>query len=152
MGTRLATAQESPLHPRTRAEILARPGADTVHTDRFDGMDCRILRTASAERILRRRTGLLAAFSASFRLARELETSWLRMLVGVATRGPAHVVRMASAATAADSMQRAIEQGDLETGVMPAGQVQELVRDAPKAAELIARTVREAEVLLGARC
>ena len=151
MGTRLATVQESPLHLRTREEILARAGADTVYTDRFDGMDCRILRTSSAERILRRRTGLLAALPASFRLARELEASWLRMLVGVATRGPAHVVRMASAATAAGSMQRAIEQGDLEAGVMPTGQVQELIRDVPKAAELITRTVREAEALLGPR-
>jgi NAD(P)H-dependent flavin oxidoreductase YrpB (nitropropane dioxygenase family) len=55
MGTRLATVQECPLHHRTREEILSRAGADTVYTDRFDGMDCRILRTASAERILRRR-------------------------------------------------------------------------------------------------
>ena len=148
MGTRLATVQESALHHRTREEILTRAGADTVYTDRFDGMDCRILRTASAERVLRRRSGLLAAVPASFRLAREVETSWLRMLLSVATRGPAHVVRMANAATAAEAMQRAIEQGDLEAGVMPSGQVQELVRDTPKAAELIARTVREAEGLL----
>lgn len=70
------------------------------------------------------------------------------MLGAVATRGPAHVVRMASAATAARAMQQAIEQGDLEAGVMPSGQVQELIRDTPKAAELVARTVGEAEALL----
>ena len=41
----------------------------------------------------------------------------------------------------------ALETGDLEAGLIWAGQVQGLIRDVPSCAELIARIMREADAV-----
>lgn len=145
MGTRFATASESPLHDRTRRELLARDTGDTLYSDRFDGMDCRVLRAPGAERMLRERPGLLAALRASRELAQERRVSPLRLVAQVLRRGPADTLRLSRMAGAQEAMRRAIEDGDLERGVQPAGQVLGMIEDSPSAAELLARIALEAE-------
>ena len=148
MGTRFAAVQESPLHERTQRELLARDIADTLRTDRFDGMDCRVLRAAGAERLAREQPGLFAALRASRALAQERGMPYHRLVAQVLMRGPAAALRLARMAGAQEAMRRAIEDGDLERGVQPAGQVLGLLEDVPTAAELMARIAAEAETSL----
>jgi len=143
MGTRFCVCRESPLHARTAAALLESGAEDTLYTDRFDGMDCRVLRTPSAERLAWSRTSWWDALRGSRSLAREMGVAWSRLFVGVLLQGPERTVHLARAAGAARAMQLAIEDGDLERGVQPVGQVQALVRDAPPVAELMVRILRE---------
>ncbi|MAT83869.1 MAG: enoyl-ACP reductase [Gammaproteobacteria bacterium] len=144
MGTRFATAAESPLHPATLQHVLEKQSEDTLYTDRFDGMDCRVLRTPRSERLERERGGLMTALAASPGLARDLGLPWLGLLARILRHGPEHTLRLARMGAAQRAMQRAIEEGDLERGVQPIGQVQGLVRDAPPAADILRRMMEEA--------
>lgn len=148
MGTRFAAVRESPLHDRTRQELVARSAADTLRTDRFDGMDCRVLRAPGSERLAHERPGLLAALRASRTLARERGVPYHRLVVQVLRRGPTGTLQLARMAGAQEAMRRAIEDGDLERGVQPAGQVLGLFEDVPTAAELLERIAAEAEAAL----
>ncbi len=65
LGTRFATAAESPLHPNTKAAVIAAGGEDTLITDRLDGMPCRVLSAAGARHTAREGNGTLAALAAS---------------------------------------------------------------------------------------
>jgi enoyl-[acyl-carrier protein] reductase II len=103
-------------------------------------MDYRVLRTPRTERLERERGGLMAALAASRELARDLGLPWLGLLGRILRRGPKHTLRLARMGAA----QRAIEEGDLERGVQPIGQVQGLVRDAPPAADILRRMMEEA--------
>ncbi len=150
MGTRFAAVCESPLHERTRQELVARGAGDTLRTDRFDGMDCRVLRAAGAERLADEQPGLMTALRASRALARERATPYHRLVAQVLRRGPAAALRLVRMAGAQEAMRRAIEDGDLERGVQPAGQVLGLLEDVPTAAELLARIAAEAEASLAA--
>ena len=46
-------------------------------------------------------------------------------------------------ALAFDSFQKATENGDLQTGILPVGQVTGLVHEIPTVAEVIERVVKE---------
>lgn len=144
MGTRFAAAAESPLHARTLDTVLEKSATDTLYGDRFDGMDGRVLRTERTERLARERPGLWRALAASRTLAAELQVPWPRLVARVLARGPGPALRMARMASAQTRMRRAIEDGDLEQGLQPIGQVQGLVKDAPPAAELMRRILAEA--------
>lgn len=124
--------------------MLEKQAEDTLYTDRFDGMDCRVLRTPRTERLERERGGLMAALVASRELSRDLGLPWLGLLGRILRRGPEHTLRLARMGAAQRAMQRAIEEGDLERGVQPIGQVQGLVRDAPPAADILRRMMVEA--------
>ena len=50
MGTRFATTIESPVHQRTKLAHLAAGVDDTIYSDRFDSIWCRILKSPSAEK------------------------------------------------------------------------------------------------------
>jgi enoyl-[acyl-carrier protein] reductase II len=52
--------------------------------------------------------------------------------------------QLAHMAMAFDSFQKATEQGDMETGVLPVGQVMGLLKDEPTVAQLMERMVQEA--------
>jgi len=144
MGTRFIVAKESPLHDRTREAVVERAVEDTIYTDRFDGMDCRIMRTPSSERIVNAGTGYFEAFLASRTLALEMNRPWLQMFWQVLARGPAYTLRLARMATAQTAMRASIEDGDLEHGVLPIGQIQGLVSDTPTAEKIIERIMAEA--------
>jgi len=145
MGTRFAAAAESPLHPTTLRSVLEKGAEDTLYTDRFDGMECRVLRTSRTERLDRERPGLMPALIASRELSRDLGVPWPRLVGRILRAGPERALRLARMGGAQLAMQRAIEQGDLSRGVQPIGQVQGLVRDAPPVAAIIRRVMDEAE-------
>ena len=54
MGTRLSLTKESPVHEDTKKAQLKAGIEDTIYSDRFDGLWCRMLSTDSAKKAVRR--------------------------------------------------------------------------------------------------
>ena len=54
MGTRFMTTQESPLHENYKQLSLEKDVYDTLYSDRFDGLWCRVMDTEAARKAIRR--------------------------------------------------------------------------------------------------
>ncbi len=144
MGTRLSLTQESPVHDASKQAQIEASIDDTLYSDRFDGLWCRVLDTRSARAAIRKGMNLPKAAIASFGIARELNLSWPKLFVGTMRQGRETMIQLAHMATAFEKMKVATEDGDLEKGVHLTGQVQGLIRDIPTVAEVIDRTMEEA--------
>lgn len=144
MGTRLSLTRESPVHQATKQAQVEGSIEDTLYSDRFDGLWCRVLDTKTARRAIRRGMNLPKAAVASFGIARDLKLSWPKLFVGTLRQGTDTMIRLAHMATAFEKIKVATEEGDLEKGVHLTGQVQGLIHDLPTVAEVIDRTMEEA--------
>ncbi len=65
MGTRFAMTEESPLHPDSKRAALERSIERTLCTNKFDGMDCRIMDSPAARRVALEKPSILAALRAA---------------------------------------------------------------------------------------
>jgi enoyl-[acyl-carrier protein] reductase II len=144
MGTRLSLTKESPVHDGAKRAQIEASIEDTLYSDRFDGLWCRVLDTKSARTAIRKGMNLPKAAIASFGIARDLKLSWPKLFIGTMRQGADTMVKLAHMATAFEKIKVATEDGDLKKGVHLTGQVQGLIRDTPTVAELIDRTMEEA--------
>jgi len=144
MGTRLSMTRESPVHDAAKQAQIKASIDDTLYSDRFDGLWCRVLDTKSARTAIRRGMNLPKAAIASFGIARDLKLSWPKLFIGTMRQGADTMIRLAHMATAFEKIKVATEDGDLVKGVHLTGQVQGLIHDLPTAAEVIERTMEEA--------
>ena len=144
MGTRFTATEESPLHQISKQAVMDNSAADTVYTDRFDGMDCRIMKTPAAESLLDDNINYVKAFTAANRMASTQSKPWGKVVAGVLSKGPGLTLRLARMAGAAEAMRLAVEEGDHERGLQPVGQAQGLVQDVPSVAVLMDRIISEA--------
>lgn len=144
MGTRFSLTKESPVHEATKQAQIEAGIGDTLYSDRFDGLWCRVLDTKSARSAIRRGMNLPKAAVASVGIARDLKLSWPKMFVGTVRQGTDTLISLAHMATAFAKIKTASEDGDLEKGVHLSGQVQGLIHDVPTVAEVIERTLAEA--------
>jgi NAD(P)H-dependent flavin oxidoreductase YrpB (nitropropane dioxygenase family) len=145
MGTRLSLTRESPVHDATKRAQIEASIEDTLYSDRFDGLWCRVLSTDSARTAIRKGMNLPKAAVASFTIARDLKLSWPKLFVGTLRQGRETMIQLAHMATAFEKIKLATESGDLGKGVHLTGQVQGLIHDLPTVAEVIGRTMAEAE-------
>ena len=145
MGTRFMTTKESPLHGNFKRLSIERGIDDTVASPRIDGIPCRVLKTEAARRAIRRGLDLPAALVNSRRIATQLNLSYLKLCLGVLASGWNNARQLAYMASGFGAFQRATEAGDLEKGVLPAGQVTGLIHDEPTVAEVITRIVADAK-------
>jgi enoyl-[acyl-carrier protein] reductase II len=159
MGTRLAATKESEVAQPIKDVWLKATEEDTVIDPAFDGINCRVLRNKKAEEMLKKRSiGLVDTFSAAMFMKRELKLSYgdlirnVRALrrqeigLGSGQRSMASVMRFA---VGSRLFRKATIDGDAQEGLLMMGQGAGRVRDIPTVAELIERTVREAEEILG---
>jgi enoyl-[acyl-carrier protein] reductase II len=144
MGTRLSMTKESPVHELTKKAQIEACIDDTMYSDRFDGLWCRVLKTPTAEKAIRNGMNLPMAAIASFSIARDMKLPWVKLFIGIMMQGPETMIKLAHMATAFKKIQQATE-GDLKKGVHLTGQVQGLINDIPTVAEVIERTVKEAK-------
>jgi len=121
MGTRFLLTQESPLHAALKQRMLEASERDTVLVGRSYGDSSRVLRN-----------GVVAEA-----LAKEKQG-------GVTYKDLYPLI-------GAPRWMKAMEEGDLEGGAIPAGMVIGLIKDLPSCGELIARMVAEARSLVGDR-
>ncbi|MDD5167209.1 MAG: nitronate monooxygenase [Syntrophales bacterium] len=145
MGTRLMATKESPLHPTYKKLSREKEVYDTLFSKRFDGILCRVMKTDAAERAIKRGLNLPAAFFNSQDIAKQINAPYFKLFLGVLASGWAGAKQMAYLANAFKMIKVATEQGDIDTGVLPVGQVQGLVHDEPTVAELFERIVVEAQ-------
>jgi len=144
MGTRFMNTVESPVHPNAKQKSIDKGVHDTVYTDRIDGLPCRALRTAGADRLIRDRFYLFRALFTSPEAARAFGFPWWKMFAGILLAGWEKSKQLARMANAYRPVQACLECGDLDRGVLLLGQVTGIVHDTPTVAELVERLIEEA--------
>ncbi len=144
MGTRLSMTKESPVHQATIQKQLEATIQDTLYSDRFDGLYCRVLKTPAAQKAIRRGMSLPRAMIAGPRIAREMKLPFFKLMLGMIAKGPKVMMQLAHMSTAFDKIQAATN-GDLKYGVQLIGQCQGLIHDVPTVEEVILRTVEQAQ-------
>ncbi len=145
MGTRLMATQESPVHASSKGAAVKADSYGTQYTTRFDGQPCRILVTPGSKTAVRRGLDLPRAFFNSREIAAMMGIPYGKLFLGVTLSGWQNIRQMAFLANAFKAFKQACVDGDLKHGVLPLGQVAGLVHDLPTVAEVIERTVAQAE-------
>lgn len=151
MGTRLMATKESPLHENYKKLSLEKDIYDTLYSKNFDGLWCRVLDTPAARKAVKRPIGpigLLQAIPNSRGIAEMIGIPYWKLFIGVLKSGWQNSKDLAYMANAFKQIRLATENGDLEKGVLPVGQVTGLMHDIPTVQEVIERTVREAEEVI----
>ncbi len=152
MGTRLMTTQESPLHDNYKNLSIEKGTYDTLYSNRFDGLGCRVLDTKAAKNAVRQGLNirkLLEALPNSVDIAKQMHLPYFKLFIGVMLSGWKNATQLAYMANAFKAIRVATENGDIKEGVLPVGQVMGLINDNPTVKEVIERTVKEAEQVAG---
>ncbi len=143
MGTRFMLTQECDMHQKTKELSLKATAEDTICSEKIDGLPGRWLKNKAAIKMAEGRPSLFQAFSSGLRIKRMIDVPFFKLLLGgLKQRG---VQDLARQALSLKGLQVAIENGDLETGVLPIGQAIGLIKDLPTCKELIERTIAEAQ-------
>jgi enoyl-[acyl-carrier protein] reductase II len=145
MGTRFMTTKESPLHDIYKKLSMEMDITDTLYSDRFDGMLCRVLKTEAAQKAIKKGLNLPAAFINSQEIARQIGLPYAKLFIGVMLSGWKSARQLAFMANGFKAIKLATEDGDTKKGVLPVGQVTGLIHDEPSVAEIINRIVEQAE-------
>jgi len=145
MGTRFMTTKESGLHDNFKEISLEKSVYDTIYSTRIDGIPCRVMDSPPARRQVKRGLNMPAAFFNSRIIAKQLGLPWLKLFFGVMLSGWKNAKQMAFLANTYQNALLATELGDVEKGILPVGQVTGLLDDIPTVAELMERTVKEAQ-------
>ena len=144
MGSRFMCTVESPVHPACKQLALDKGVHDTIYSRRFDGQPCRVVRSPGASLAIRRGLDLKRALFNSRDIAAMLGAPWLKLAVGVVASGWSNTIQLAHLANAFKAFKIATQQGDVDRGVLPLGQVTGLIHDTPSVADVISRIVAEA--------
>lgn len=147
MGTRFMTTRESPLHEKYKRLSIEKSGQDTIFSSRFDGIPCRVMKTAAAERAVGKGLDLPAALVNSTEIARQLHLPYFKLFLGTLASGWKNTRQLAFMANAFKAIRIATEEGDEKRGVLPVGQVTGLIRDEPTVAEVMERIIAEARAI-----
>lgn len=175
MGTRFSLTQESPVHQNTNQAVLQKSIDDTIYSDRFDGLCCRVMDTEAARNSVAKGRTLVAGLLASFQVAKSLGEPWGNLLKAIGkrprrlgdgtsrtttkaiappekksrpnpiVRGVKEAMKMGHMAKAYLEIRSATVDGDLEKGVHLIGQVQGLISDMPTAGEVICSIMADAD-------
>jgi enoyl-[acyl-carrier protein] reductase II len=148
MGTRFMNTEESPVHDDAKKVSVARSIADTIYTNRVDGLPGRYVEAPGARRIIKMRLNPLSALLRSREIASLLGLPWFKLATGIVLSGYRRSVQMARMAIGFDAFKKGCTDGDVDRGVLPLGQCTGLMDDTPSVAEVIGRTVSEAETAL----
>ncbi|MCX5999136.1 MAG: nitronate monooxygenase [Chloroflexi bacterium] len=159
MGTRLAATRDAEVNETVKKTWLKATEEDTVIDTAFDGINCRVLRNKGAEDMMKKRLPVADSISAALFLKHELRLTWPQLLrtANAARRQPAGVgigsqrkglARMMRIATSSRLFAKATVEGDVENGLLMLGQGAGRIHDIPTVAELLERTVREAEQIV----
>jgi enoyl-[acyl-carrier protein] reductase II len=83
MGTRLSMTKESPVHDLSKKKQLECGIEDTIYSNRFDALYCRILKTPSGEKAVKDGRNLMKGLMASFAIAKSLDLSWVKLATSI---------------------------------------------------------------------
>jgi enoyl-[acyl-carrier protein] reductase II len=143
MGTRFMLTQECEMHEKAKDISLKARMEDTICSDKIDGLPGRWLKNPAAIKMAEGRPSPFQALSSALRIKRMIDVPFYKLFLGgLKQRG---VQDLARQALGLKGLKVAIEDGDLETGVLPISQAIGLMKDLPTCKELIERTVAEAQ-------
>jgi len=143
MGTRFMLTQECEMHQKVKELSLKATAEDTICSEMIDGLPGRWLKTPAAMKLAEGRTSFLRALSSALQIKRMVDIPLVKLFLGgLKQRG---VQNLARQALSISGLKIAIDNGDLETGVLPISQAIGLIKDLPTCQEVIERTVAEAQ-------
>ena len=148
MGTRFLLTADSRVPDEVKARYLATPATGTVVSSAIDGVPQRVIRTPTVDGLERGRLLRFPRAAANALRFRKTTGVSLRDLLreGMAMRKSQDLswAQLALAANAPMLTRASMVDGNLEVGILPAGQCVGVVDDLPTCAELIERIVAEA--------
>ena len=148
MGTRFMLTQECTMHQKAKEISLKATTEDTICSEKIDGLPGRWLKSPAAIKMAQGKPSFLQALSSGLKIKRMINISFFKLFLGgLKQRG---VQDLARQALSISGLKIAIDDGDLETGVIPMSQAIGLIKDMPTCKEVIERTVSEAQQLLEA--
>lgn len=145
MGTRFMNTVESPVHDAAKRASVDHRVSDTVYTNRVDGLHGRYVDAPGSRRLIRQRLNPVSALLRSREIARLLGLPWAKLAAGIVLSGYRRSVQMARMAIGFEAFKNGCVQGDLDRGVLPLGQCTGLIGDTPTVAEVVQRTVAQAD-------
>ncbi len=151
MGSRFAITQESPIHANVKAAALTCRSEDTVVSTNYDGLRLRSIPSKKMVKypgwwsrpweVIPSGLAMKGAFKTSFRdlyrILKELKkynTPLIQFAVGI------------------EKVRSTLADGEMNKGMIPAGQVMGRFKDVPTCQELIDRIMREANETLDLMC
>jgi len=152
MGSRFMVVRESMVHDNFKRLCIEATEQDTLYDTVFDGLEGRVLKTTEALAMTKRGFPVVEAFKSALLVKKLMNLSWpkfaaitLQML-----RAEEGHPLMVLARQAVGNMKhlKAINEGDVEGGILFAGQCCGGIMDNPTAGELINRIIVEAEAVL----
>lgn len=147
MGTRFMTTRESPLHDNFKKLSLEKNVTDTVHTPNIDGIYCRVLDSQATRKAMKKGFRPFKALVNSYLVAQDMELSYPKLVFEMMGKGLKPMLKLGHMAQAYEAFQKATEEGNMDIGILPAGQVTGLLHDEPSVSELMARIVEEAKAI-----
>src|SRR4030043_1300255 len=148
MGTRFMLTQECEMHQKTKELCLKATAEDTICSEMIDGFPGSGLKTPAAMKLAEGRPSFLRALSSTLQIKRMIDVPIVKLFLGGLKQRGVH--NLARQALSISGLKIAIDNGDLETGVLPISQAIGLIKDVPTCKEVIERTVSEAQELLEA--
>ena len=157
IGSRFAATQEAEIADAVKETWVKSTEEDTVIDPTFDGINCRVLRNKAAEDLLKKKAfPLFDVISAALYMKRNLSLSWGELIrtannlrrqpIGIAGQwGLGATMRFA---VGSRLFVKATTGGDPVNGILMMGQTAGRIKDIPTVAEVIERTVKEAEEIL----
>ncbi|MFC1966773.1 NAD(P)H-dependent flavin oxidoreductase [Chloroflexota bacterium] len=155
MGTRLAATQETEVPDATKEMWLKATEEDTIFDPRFDGMLCRVIRNKAAEDMMKKRLPAIDAIWAALQLKQTMKLSFselIRYAIDLKNEEPGPLGKRSLGSlmrfAVGSNRKRKAYAGDSVNGLLECGQTTGRVNDIPTVAEVIERTVAEAEEAL----
>ena len=158
MGSRLAATEEAEVLDSVKQTWVNSTEEDTIIDPAFDGINCRVLKNAAAEKLLEKKSlALFDAISAGLYMKKIMNLSMMELLkyansmrkqqsgVGGGQRGLGSAMRFA---VGSRLFTQSIVDGDVTNGILMMGQTAGRIKDIPTVATVIERTVKEAEEIL----
>jgi NAD(P)H-dependent flavin oxidoreductase YrpB (nitropropane dioxygenase family) len=153
MGTRFLLTKESPVPEHIKQVYLSKTVNDTMVTTAVDGVPMRVLRTPLAEELVNqhRLARLRRSLQLSLAFQKSTKTPWKNIVQEGLSMKKNQELRWEQVLMAANTpmlYEAAIVGGDLDHGTLPSGQVVGLVEELPSCAELLARIMEQADLIL----
>jgi len=152
MGSRFIVTQESAVHENFKQLCLKASEQDTLYSAVFDGMPGRVLKSKAAEEMMQAGFPIFKSVASAWKVKKILKLSLWQFLrlsrrMEKSEEG-ATLLMQARAAVGAMKHLKAIHEGDVNGGILFAGQSIGGIQDTPSCQELIKRIIEEAEKVL----
>ncbi len=154
MGTRFMLTKESTVHENLKKFCLNATEEDTVYSDIFDGLPSRVMRNKASEKLLKGDFPLFGAFTSALRIKKMLKLSTMDFICTslgmMKAEEKLNLLNQARYANMVTLAEKAIYKGDVENGIILAGQSCGGIKDKelPTCREVLEQTVAQAEAIL----